>query len=273
MFASSLRALLCSPTMMSLRTYGSLIPGFPVSPSPMRIRPTLNSSRRIVNCYSNHKVSRQIVAEELSISMYNRWIRYGCKRRGGIDEAMSLLAEWDSLGSHPEPLSYVTLIETLSDLGRTLEADALFQEAIRFGLHGSYPLRFYNALLGGYLRKGQLEFALRVLDHMELGNVDKNQETCEILLNYYVTAGRLEEYWRVVNEMKKRKFVGFLLDGENPLGLVGDNQTWKLGHWRNNTRKERRVLKKTLKTKERKTEKKADSSGFVKAEFGGSNGS
>ncbi|KAF3548598.1 hypothetical protein DY000_02009556 [Brassica cretica] len=24
--------------------------------------------------------------------------------------------------------------------------------------------------------------------------------------------------------------LGFLLDGENPLGLVGDNQTWKLGH-------------------------------------------
>ncbi|XP_018483210.2 putative pentatricopeptide repeat-containing protein At5g36300 [Raphanus sativus] len=215
--------------MMSLRTYGSLIPGVPVSPSPTRIPPTLNSSRRLIfNCYSNnHQVSRQIVAEELSISMYNRWIRYCCKKRGGIEEAMSLLAELDSLGSHPEPLSYVTLIETLSDLGRTLEADALFQEAIRFGLHGSYPLRLYNALLGGYLRKGQLEFALRVLDRMELENVDKNQETCEILLNYYVTAGRLEESWRVVNEMKRRKFPLTSFVYGRIIRIYRDNGMWK----------------------------------------------
>ncbi|CAN7016020.1 unnamed protein product [Brassica oleracea var. botrytis] len=218
--------------MMSLRTYGSLIPGVPVSPLPTRISATLNSSssrcsrRRPVNGCSNHPVSRQIVTEELSISMYNRWIRYRC-RTGGIDEAMSLLAELDSLGSQPDPRSYVTLIETLSALGRTLEADALFQEVIRSGLHGSYPLRFYNALLGGYLRKGQLELALRVLDHMELENVEKNQETCEILLNYFVGAGRLEESWRVVNEMKKREFPLTSFVYGKIIRIYRDNGMWK----------------------------------------------
>ncbi|KAG2287387.1 hypothetical protein Bca52824_046991 [Brassica carinata] len=138
---------------------------------------------------------------------------------------MSLLAELDSLGSQPDPRSYVTLIETLSALGRTLEADALFQEVIRSGLHGSYPLRFYNALLGGYLRKGQLELALRVLDHMELENVEKNQETCEILLNYFVGAGRLEESWRVVNEMKKFPLTSFVYG--KIIRIYRDNGMWK----------------------------------------------
>ncbi|KAJ0234445.1 putative pentatricopeptide repeat-containing protein [Hirschfeldia incana] len=224
--------------MMSLRTYGSPIPGVPVSPSPTRISATLNSfssryssrrRQRIVNVCSNHQVSRQIATEEPSISMYNRSIRDCCRRRGGIDEAMSLLAELDSLGSHPDPLSYVTLIESLSALGRTLEADALFQEAIRFGLlHNRIsPLRFYNALLGGYLRNGQLEFALRVLDRMELDNVEKNQETCEILLNYYVNAGRLEESWRVVNEMKKRKFPLSSFVYGKIIRIYRDNGMWK----------------------------------------------
>ncbi|CDY64953.1 BnaCnng45620D [Brassica napus] len=107
---------------------------------------------------------------------------------------MSLLAELDSLGSQPDPRSYVTLIETLSALGRTLEADALFQEVIRSGLHGSYPLRLYNALLGGYLRKGQLE---------------------------------LEESWRVVNEMKKREFPLTSFVYGKIIRIYRDNGMWK----------------------------------------------
>ncbi|KAF2592781.1 hypothetical protein F2Q70_00042656 [Brassica cretica] len=31
--------------------------------------------------------------------------------------------------------------------------------------------------------------------------------------------------------LNTKQSVGFLLDGGNPLGLVGDNQTLKLGHW------------------------------------------
>jgi len=125
----------------------------------------------------------------ISLSMYNSWIRYFC-RTGETNEAMSLLAEIHSLGSRPDPLSYVSFIETLASLRRTLEADALFHEVVRFMIYGSYSVRLYNALVSRYLRKGQLELALRVLNHMKRGNIDKDQETCEILLNYYVSAGR-----------------------------------------------------------------------------------
>ncbi|XP_024007202.1 putative pentatricopeptide repeat-containing protein At5g36300 [Eutrema salsugineum] len=214
--------------MMSLCTetpsHGFLISGVSIPSSPTRIsitfsRSTSRYSRRRLICFSNH-------TEELSISKYNRQIRDFC-RTGTIDEAMSLVAELDSLGSHPDPLSYVSLIETLANLGRTLEADALFQEVARFDLHGSYSSRFYNALLSGYLRKGQLELAFRVLDHMEAGNVEKDQESFEILLSYYVGAGRLEESWRVVNEMKKRKFQLSSFVYGKIIRIYRDNGMWK----------------------------------------------
>lgn len=54
-------------------------------------------------------------------------------------------------------------------------------------------MRLYNAFVSGYLRKCLLELAIRVLDHMKGENVDKNRE---ILLNCYVSAGRLGESWR-----------------------------------------------------------------------------
>ncbi|XP_020875490.1 putative pentatricopeptide repeat-containing protein At5g36300 isoform X3 [Arabidopsis lyrata subsp. lyrata] len=211
-------------------SYGALTLRVSISPSPTRFSTSFSSrdSRRLVNgcCCSNQPVPRQLVTEELSLSMYNRWIRYCC-RTGEINEAMSLVAEIDSLGSHPDPLSYVSLIETLASLGRTLEADALFQEVVRFRINGSYSVRLYNALLSGYLRKGQLELAVRVLDHMKEENVDKNQETCEILLNYYVSAGRLEESWRVVNEMKKRMFrLNSFVYGKI-IRIYRDNGMWK----------------------------------------------
>ncbi|KAL1198002.1 putative pentatricopeptide repeat-containing protein [Cardamine amara subsp. amara] len=214
-------------------SYGALTPRVSISSSPTRIYAAFNSSSRysqrlIYTCFcSNQPLSRQISTEELSLSMYNRWIRDFC-RTGEIDEAMSLLAEIDSLGSFPDPLSYVSLIETLAGLGRTLEADALFQEVVRFGIHGrSYSVRLYNALLSGYLRKGQLDLAVRVLDHMKGENVEKNQETCEILLNYYVNAGRLEESWRVVNEMKKMKFQLSSFVYGKIIRIYRDNGMWK----------------------------------------------
>lgn len=121
----------------------------------LRLRRTTfscSSSRysRVNGCCDS--VSRQVVTVEVSISTYNGRIRYCCTRGGNGITKLCL----DSLGSHPDPFSYVSLIETL---GRTLEADALFQEVVvRFGLglglHGSSPLlRLYNALLNGYLRK------------------------------------------------------------------------------------------------------------------------
>ncbi|ANM71076.1 Tetratricopeptide repeat (TPR)-like superfamily protein [Arabidopsis thaliana] len=124
----------------------------------------------------------------ISLSMYNSWIRYFC-RTGETNEAMSLLAEIHSLGSRPDPLSYVSFIETLASLRRTLEADALFHEVVRFMIYGSYSVRLYNALVSRYLRK--------------------------------------EVSWRVVNEMKKRKFrLNSFVYGKI-IRIYRDNGMWK----------------------------------------------
>ncbi|AED94067.1 Tetratricopeptide repeat (TPR)-like superfamily protein [Arabidopsis thaliana] len=102
---------------------------------------------------------------------------------------MSLLAEIHSLGSRPDPLSYVSFIETLASLRRTLEADALFHEVVRFMIYGSYSVRLYNALVSRYLRK--------------------------------------EVSWRVVNEMKKRKFrLNSFVYGKI-IRIYRDNGMWK----------------------------------------------
>ncbi|CAA0405753.1 unnamed protein product [Arabidopsis thaliana] len=94
---------------------------------------------------------------------------------------MSLLAEIHSLGSRPDPLSYVSFIETLASLRRTLEADALFHEVVRFMIYGSYSVRLYNALVS----------------------------------------------WRVVNEMKKRKFrLNSFVYGKI-IRIYRDNGMWK----------------------------------------------
>lgn len=100
---------------------------------------------------------------------------------------MSLDPEFESLGSRPD--------KTLAGLGRTLEGDALFQKEVRFGINGSYSVRLCNALLSECLRKRSIR--VRVLDHMKEendGKKKKNQHICEILLNYYVSAGRLEDF-------------------------------------------------------------------------------
>ena len=89
--------------------------------------------------------------EELSGESYNRLIRRCCSE-GNVDKAMSLLAKLDALGFHPSFVSYAYLIEALGSVGRTLEADCLFQEMRGFGFKPRTKL--YNVLLRGCLKKG-----------------------------------------------------------------------------------------------------------------------
>ena len=64
---------------------------------------------------------------------------------------MALLAQLDALGFHPSFI--LCLIEALSSVGRTLEADCLFQEMIWF--FGFEPrIKLYNAFFRGFLKKG-----------------------------------------------------------------------------------------------------------------------
>ncbi|KAI3922781.1 hypothetical protein MKW98_006912, partial [Papaver atlanticum] len=67
------------------------------------------------------------VSEEISRENYNILIRKHCKE-GNVDKCMELLTQMESLGFHPNATSYNILIESLGNVGRTLEADSIFQE-------------------------------------------------------------------------------------------------------------------------------------------------
>ncbi|KAI9156899.1 hypothetical protein LWI28_013794 [Acer negundo] len=121
------------------------------------------------------------VGEEFSSELYNYSIQNSCKV-GDVDEAMSLLGNMEAVGFRPNLVSYGSLIEALGSVGRTLEADALFQELVSFGLKPK--LRLYNVLLRGFLKKGLLGLALRVLALIDELGMCKNQETYEI---YWIT--------------------------------------------------------------------------------------
>lgn len=153
-----------------------------------------NDVKEVIAMKNNNSVAmptkESASGEELSAESYNYCICDTCKV-GNIDDAMTLLAQMESLGCRPNYSSYTSLIEALLNVGRTLEADALFQEMVCFGLKPR--LRLYNIMLRGLLKKGLLGLADRVLKMMEELGVSRNQETYEILLDYNVNAGRLED--------------------------------------------------------------------------------
>ena len=142
-----------------------------------------------------------------------------------VDKAISLLAKLYTLGFHPSFVSYAYLIEALGSVGRTLEADCLFQEMRGFGLKPRTKL--YNVLLRGCLKKGLLGVSMRVLAVMDGPGIPRNRETYEILLDYYVSAGRMEDTWSVINEMKRRQFRLSSFVCGKVIGLYQDNGMWK----------------------------------------------
>ncbi|KAG7014862.1 Pentatricopeptide repeat-containing protein, mitochondrial, partial [Cucurbita argyrosperma subsp. argyrosperma] len=141
--------------------------------------------------------------EELSGDLCNCLIRDYCKV-GNVDAAMSLLSHMEAVGLHASVASYTYLIEAHGNVGRTLEADILFQEMISFGRTPRTTV--CNALLRGFLRKGLLDLASDALVLMSDLDIQKNQETYEILLDYHANAGRLEDTWSIINEMKRKGF-------------------------------------------------------------------
>ncbi|XWS58790.1 hypothetical protein CRYUN_Cryun08bG0063900 [Craigia yunnanensis] len=98
--------------------------------------------------------------EELSTELHNQTIQGYCKI-GDVDKAKKLVAQLEALGFHPNSISSGFLIESLGSFGRTLEADALFQEMMCLGFKPRK--RLFNALLKGFLRKGLLGLAVKVL--------------------------------------------------------------------------------------------------------------
>ncbi|KAF6168906.1 hypothetical protein GIB67_038403 [Kingdonia uniflora] len=162
--------------------------------------------------------------EELSNEICNNLIQTHCQK-GSIDKSLVLLARWEASGFRPNSMTYTCLIESLGTMGRTLEADMIFQE---MRMNGYEPkVRAYNVLLKGLLRKGLLMVANKVFDEMRELGVSRNQATYEVFIDYYVRAGRLEDTWAVIKEMRRD---GFSLNTHVYSKIIGLYRD--IGQWR-----------------------------------------
>ncbi|BAB10889.1 unnamed protein product [Arabidopsis thaliana] len=132
----------------------------------------------------------------ISLSMYNSWIRYFC-RTGETNEAMSLLAEIHSLGSRPDPLSYVSFIETLASLRRTLEADALFHEVVRFMIYGSY------SIIRIYRDNGMWKKALGIVEEIREIGLPMDVEIYNSVIDTFGKYGELDEELQVLEKLQR----------------------------------------------------------------------
>lgn len=165
------------------------------------------------------------LGEEISCELYNQLIVECCKS-GDLDGAMPLLAQMEAKGYQLSSLPYSSLIEALGRVGRTLEAEMLFQEMIYSGFKPR--LNLFNVMLRGFLKKGLLGLAIGLLREMDdLGGIRPNQETYEMFLDYFVNAGRLEDTWATINEMKQNGFELRSFVYSKVVGLYRDNGMWK----------------------------------------------
>ncbi|XP_022890446.1 pentatricopeptide repeat-containing protein CRP1, chloroplastic isoform X3 [Olea europaea var. sylvestris] len=162
--------------------------------------------------------------KELSRDSYNETICELCKE-GDIDSAMTLVSQMEALGYHPNSISYTCLITALGSIGRTLEADAIFNEMI---LSNCRPgIKVFNALLKSCLRKGLLELADKVSRVLDDSGLVRNRETFEILIDYYVHAGRLKDTWLVISQMKRKEYQLDSFVYSKIIELYRDNGMWK----------------------------------------------
>ncbi|KAH6760008.1 Tetratricopeptide repeat superfamily protein [Perilla frutescens var. hirtella] len=82
-------------------------------------------------------------------------------------------------------------------------------------------------MLKSCLRKGLLELSdkvLRVVDDMEL---ERNRKTFEILIDYYVNAGRLNDTWLVLAEKKRKGYDPNSYVYSKIIEIYRDNGMWK----------------------------------------------
>lgn len=173
---------------------------------------------------SNEQQTFHINGEEISYDLYNASICELCSE-GDVDKAMGLLSQMEALGFHANYLSYTSLIAALGSVGRTLEADAIFHEMLSSGRRPG--VKVVNALLRSFLRKGFLRLADKVLMLLEDLDVERNQETYEILLEYYVNAGRLEDTWLIVSKMRRESYRLNSFVYSKITELYRDNGMWK----------------------------------------------
>ncbi|KAL6509198.1 hypothetical protein OROGR_022508 [Orobanche gracilis] len=141
--------------------------------------------------------------KELSYDIYNEMLCELCEEVE-IDNAMALLAQMEAWGCRPNSVSYSCLITGQGDVGRTLEAEAIFQEMVMAGCRPK--IRLLNYMLRSCLRKGLLDLCDKVLIAIDELGLERNRKTFEILIDYYVSAGRLNDTWLVIAEMKRKGY-------------------------------------------------------------------
>ncbi|KAG9158075.1 hypothetical protein Leryth_000234 [Lithospermum erythrorhizon] len=161
--------------------------------------------------------------EEVSCNLFNESICELCRMRE-VDKALVLLAEMEALGYRPNSMSYVALIGVLGSVGRTLEAEAIFQEMA--GLGRVPGVKVFNVLLRSLLKKGLLSLAEKVLGALDVMRVKRNRETYEILLDYHVNARRLKDSWSVIAKMRKEGYRPNAFVYGKIIELYRDNGMW-----------------------------------------------
>ncbi|KAL2499270.1 Pentatricopeptide repeat-containing protein [Abeliophyllum distichum] len=89
----------------------------------------------------------------------------GFAKAGDINRALYFLGAIQGNGLSPKTSTLVTVVNELGNMGRTEEAEAVFEELKEGGLKPR--TRAYNALLRGYVKVGALKDAEYVVSEME----------------------------------------------------------------------------------------------------------
>ncbi|XP_027354145.1 pentatricopeptide repeat-containing protein At5g42310, chloroplastic isoform X3 [Abrus precatorius] len=147
------------------------------------------------------KLYREIESDKIEIDGHlMNDIILGFSKAGDPSRAMRFLAMAQGNGLSPKSATFVAVIHSLGNSGRTQEAEALFEEIKENGLEPR--TKAYNALLKGYVKTGSLKDAEFVVSEMEKAGVMPDEQTYSLLIDAYAHAGRWESARIVLKEME-----------------------------------------------------------------------
>jgi pentatricopeptide repeat protein len=137
---------------------------------------------------------------ELDCQLLNDII-VGFATAGDPTQAMHFLSMAQGSGLSAKTATLVAVISALGNSGRTVEAEAIFEEIRDAGLKPRS--RAYNALLKAYVKGGSLKDAESIVSEMEKSGVSPDEHTYSLLIDAYANAGRWESARIVLKEMEE----------------------------------------------------------------------
>ncbi|KAH8509703.1 hypothetical protein H0E87_011465 [Populus deltoides] len=147
------------------------------------------------------KLYREIECDKLELDVQlSNDIIVGFAKAGDLSKALEFLGVVQGSGLSVKTATLVAVIWALGNCGRTVEAEAIFEEMRDNGLKPR--TRAYNALLRGYVKAGLLKDAEFVVSEMERSGVSPNEQTYSFLIDAYGNAGRWESARIVLKEME-----------------------------------------------------------------------